>query len=345
VRNNDQLMRQRFGAQLLTQRPDPRVDSAVDVVRHLLAVQAQDPRGMRLSIRPRCPGSTRSDVDAALNDGSLVVGWLNRGTLHLVRAADYWWLHALTTPQLRTSNSRRLNQEGVNGSDAKRAVGIIENQLKHQGVLTRSQIRELLKAAGITTEGQALVHILLRACIDGIAVRGPMVADHHAYVYAEEWLGARPEVELDQAVAELAVRYLRGHGPADAPDLAKWAGITLTAARRGFSQGVGISQREDGLFILADAPAEVSKVPAPTLLGPFDPLLLGWRSRDSIVDVHRGIITTNGLFRAFALVAGRAVATWRWVGGNVVLEPLEPISKRDLKMLDEEASDVVRFLT
>jgi len=50
-----------------------------------------------------------SDVDAALSQRrSLIVTWLNRGTLHLVRSEDYWWLHPLTTPQLRTGNSRRL---------------------------------------------------------------------------------------------------------------------------------------------------------------------------------------------------------------------------------------------
>jgi hypothetical protein len=52
-----------------------------------------------------------SDVDAALADRSLVVSWLNRGTLHLVRAEDYWWPHPLTTPQLPilpvTSSPRR----------------------------------------------------------------------------------------------------------------------------------------------------------------------------------------------------------------------------------------------
>ena len=49
-----------------------------------------------------------ADVDAALDDRTLVVSWLNRGTLHLVAAEDYWWLHPLTLPQLATTNVRRL---------------------------------------------------------------------------------------------------------------------------------------------------------------------------------------------------------------------------------------------
>ena len=55
--------------------------------------------------------------------------------MHLVRAEDYRWLHPLTTPQLRTGNSRRLAQEGVPPQDAERAVAA-------DGPLTRAQLRE-----------------------------------------------------------------------------------------------------------------------------------------------------------------------------------------------------------
>ena len=96
---------ERCAAQLLCGDP---AGSAEEVVRRLLAIQAQDPRGARLAVRARSAGLSASDVDAALARRSLVVTWLNRGTLHLVSAEDYWWLHPLTNPQLRAGNSRRL---------------------------------------------------------------------------------------------------------------------------------------------------------------------------------------------------------------------------------------------
>src|SRR6516162_4789931 len=89
---------QRLAAQLLS---GPPADGTAEVARWLLAVQAQDPRGARLAVRARSRARSAADVDAALTRGrSVVVTWLNRGTLHLVRAEDYWWLHPLTTPQL-----------------------------------------------------------------------------------------------------------------------------------------------------------------------------------------------------------------------------------------------------
>ncbi len=93
------MITERFAAQLLTGEP-ARTPEAV--TGRLLAVQAQDPRGARLAIRPRSAGLTAADVDRALTaDRSLLITWLNRGTLHLVRAEDYWWLHPLLTPRLR----------------------------------------------------------------------------------------------------------------------------------------------------------------------------------------------------------------------------------------------------
>ena len=58
----------------------------------MLAVQAQDFRAARLALRARGRGFGASDVDAALDDGTLVIAWLLRGTLHLVAREDHGWL-------------------------------------------------------------------------------------------------------------------------------------------------------------------------------------------------------------------------------------------------------------
>ena len=47
-------------------------------------MQGQDPRGFRLAVRARTEGLTAADVERALGEGTLLVTWLNRGTLHLV---------------------------------------------------------------------------------------------------------------------------------------------------------------------------------------------------------------------------------------------------------------------
>jgi hypothetical protein len=310
------------------------------VVEQLLAVQGQDPRGARLSVRARSTGLSARDVDRALTDDrTLLITWLNRGTLHLIRAEDLPLLHALTTPQLHTGNLRRLAQEGVTGGDVDRGVEVVVRALG-DGPQTRPQLRERLASGGVPTAGQALVHVLMRTCLLGHAVRGPMVGAEHAYVLVRDWLRdlPPPPADRDTALAELARRYLRGHSPATAADLAKWAGIPLGEARRGFAGAGGLHDRGDGLVSLA-TPTRVT-LPAPRLLGPFDPLLHGWSDRTPVVGDYGRLVTSNGLFRPTALVGGRAVGTWSVTKG---IEPFEELGDAAVP-LDEELVDVRRFL-
>ena len=352
---------QRLSAQLLS---GPPADGTVEVARWLLAVQAQDPRGARLAVRARSRARSATDVDTALtNDRSVVVTWLNRGTLHLVPAEDYWWLHPLTTPPLLRGNARRLVQEGVPPADAERAVTVIERAVTAEGPLTRAQLAERIAAAGVRTQGQALVHELALASLRGSTVRGPMVGRDHAYVLVREWLGEPPgPFDRDRALADLAVRYLAGHGPASDRDLAQWAGLPLGDARRGLAAITGrLAHRDDGLASLATRPAESQPpggsgqprdhgghpdppLPPPRLLGAYDPLLLGWSSREPIVGRHGRLIAVNGLFRPFALVRGRAVATWTMPGGKVALAPFAPLPAPDEAALTADATEVERFL-
>jgi hypothetical protein len=336
------ITQERLAAQLLAGKParDP-----VAVTRRLLAVQGQDPRGARLAIRARSKGLTAADVDRVLSeDRSLLITWLNRGTLHLVCSEDYRWLHALTTPPLLTGNARRLQQEGVTQAAAERGVRAIERALAEEGPLTRAQLRTRIAAARVRTEGQALVHLLMLATLRGLTVRGPMAGHEHAYVLVRDWLGEQAPVEREAALAELARRYLAGHAPADARDLARWAGLALRDARAGLAAiAPELRERPDGLLELTKrrkAPAE----PRARLLGAFDPLLLGWCSREEIVGANKTLVTSNGLFRPFALVRGKAVASWKLVKGEVVLEPFGRLARADRVALEEDAHDVLRYL-
>lgn len=335
------IIAERLTAQALAGEP---LRSPEAVAERLLAVQGQDPRGARLAVRARTTDVTAEDVDCALTEErSLLITWLNRGTLHLVRSEDYPWLHALTTPPLHASAARRLRQEGVSEKDVERGVRAIEKALAGNGPQTRVQLRERLDRAGVPNAGQALIHLLFLATLRGIAVRGPMAGKEHAYVLVRDWLGKQKPIDREKALAELARRYLVGHGPADDRDLARWAGLPLRDARAGLVAIAGeLEEREGGLVELAKQPAP-APLPRPRLLGAYDPLLLGWTSREEVVGPHKMLVTNNGLFRPFALVEGRAVATWKLAGGKVTIEHLGKVSKQDAAALETDARRVLEF--
>jgi len=336
------LLAERLTAQALA---GPPLSRPADVAERLLAVQGQDPRGFRLAVRARTEGLSAADVERALAERELVVTWLNRGTLHLVRGEDYPLLQALTTPPLLTSSARRLRQEGVTEAGAERALRTIEKELADEGPLTRVELRERLDSAGLRTEGQALLHLFFLAAVRGIVVRGPMIGKQHAYVLVRDWIGEPRPLDREKALAELARRYLVGHQPATDRDLARWAGLPLRDARAGLAAiSSELEEGEDGLVRLARRPAP-EKTPPPRLLGAFDPVLLGWTSREDILGPHTSLVTRNGIFHPFAMVKGRAVAKWGLAGGKLTVEPLQAFPATVAKALEADAAAVTRFLT
>lgn len=247
-----------------------------------------------------------------------------------MRAEDYPWLDALTTPQLATGNAARLRQEGVSPEQADRGVAVVARELL-SGPRTRLQLREALEVAGVPVTGQAQVHVLVKATLQGICVRGPVVGKDQAFVLVRDWLPPAPKVDRDQALRWLAERYLTAHGPSTERDLAKWAGIPLGDARR-------------ALIDVAAPPLEPGPLPGPTLLGGYDEVLMGWESRSFVLGDQKAVVTMNGIFKPIALVKGKAVATWGLPGRRVALEPFAALSTAVQRALEKDAQGVERFL-
>jgi hypothetical protein len=171
-----------------------------------------------------------------------------------------------------------------------------------------------------------------------------MIGPEQAFVLTRDWLGETKPIERDVALAELARRYLAGHGPATDRDLAYWSGMALRDARAGLKAiGSEVIERGDGVLSLKGR-RSISDRPPPRLLGSFDPLLFGWTSREPVLGAHGAAVVSGGLFRPFAIVDGGAAATWTIRGGDVMIKPLRPLSRRDAAALKTDAKDVLRFL-
>ena len=351
ARDTTAVRRRRLGAQLLAGRP---ARSAADVAGRLLAVQSQNLRAGRLAVRARTRGLTAAGVNAELERRDVLISWACRGTLHMMLPDDYPWLLGLSAPTQAKGNLRRLHQCGYAPDRARAAADLVVRLLGEEGPLARAEIGERLEAAGFEVAGQALVHILFLASYGGRIVRGPLRGAEQAFVLARDWIGAAPEPlapdRRPAALAELARRYLAGHGPASAADLALWSGLPLRDAKAGLRGAAGaIVDAGDARFDLRGRPPVPRTLP-PRLVPAFDAYLLGWADRAYAVPSGRvAEIRLGGIIRAVALVEGRAVATWaaRRSGRRMAVELEEwgaiPVAAR--AGLDAEASDVVRFET
>ena len=85
----------------------------LEVVRRMLALQAQDFPGVKWSVGIRQTGATEVAVETACDAGEIVRSWPLRGTLHLVAGEDLGWLLALTAPRATASAAGRRASLGI----------------------------------------------------------------------------------------------------------------------------------------------------------------------------------------------------------------------------------------
>ena len=321
-------------ARMRGQRLDGRASDPVELARHLVGVQAQDVRAAALSVRARTEGVDAARLARAIEtDRSLVRMWAMRGTLHLVASEDSLWLHELFSPPQLATERRTLAKLGVSEAGAERAVTEIRRALA-DGPLMRAELCERLERAGIDTSGRLAAHLPHLAALEGHIVFGPRRAGKDTYVLAADWLGPRPAVAREDALAELARRYARAFGPADPADFAAWSGLGLRDARAGWERA-----RPTAAEAGPPDPPLVRLVPA------FDTYLLGYRGRElAVAPEHAAAVWPGGgIVRATVLANGLACATWslRRSGARHVLE-VQPFGEPP--DVSDEAADIGRFL-
>ena len=144
---------------------------------HLLAVQAQEFWGGRWALGVRTTGEPGlSDVDAAFDAGRIVRTWTQRGTIHILPAADLAWVLSITAERQQRAVPGRLRELGIDDDALTRAERVARTALTGGGRLTRPELFAVWEAAGIDPSGQRGVHLLRMLSLRGVLVHGPVVA-------------------------------------------------------------------------------------------------------------------------------------------------------------------------
>jgi hypothetical protein len=218
--DDEVIRRLRTRAQRLAGERPARVTTAVAAV---TAVPAQSTPAARLAVRCRADGATAATVDRACARGSLVRTWAMRGTLHVLAAADVRWVVALLGPIFAAAGRRRRLQLGLDDATSERALSAIRAALAGSAPLTRADLvaRVVDDGIAVDVDTQAPAHLVAYAAMRGLICRGPDLArDEPTYVLLDEWVPGDAPRDGDDALAELARRYLAGHAPAADRDLA-----------------------------------------------------------------------------------------------------------------------------
>src|SRR5436305_8680289 len=146
---------------------------AVELVRALGAVQAQDDAGAKWALGQRLPGATEATVEREIDAGRILRTHVLRPTWHFVTADDIRWMLALTGPRvmaLTEPSNRRLE---LDRTVYRKSHRVFEKALAAGRHLTRTALRSRLEEAGLTVgTGQRLSHLMMRAELEGILCSG-----------------------------------------------------------------------------------------------------------------------------------------------------------------------------
>ena len=307
------VARWRLRSQLLV---IPHAASAREVVRSLLAVQAENPNQAAWAVASRTANPDPDDLATLLDDGTVVRTHVLRPTWHFVAAEDYGWLLDLTGPRVRRVTGHQLrNTFGLDESSIDRATAAVLAAVTDRGRLTRAQLADEVRDRGIQGDRLMLMILLAHVELNGLICSGGFVRGEHTYALTSERLPAPPRRDRAEALAELALRYFTGHGPATIRDLVYWASLTVTDARAGLEQ---VRDRLDSFdydgrtfwHAPGDPPRGPQK-PAAHLLQILDETYRGYQDSRWMLDaagkVPRGREPATGM----ALVDGQLLATVR----------------------------------
>jgi hypothetical protein len=331
------LNRALLARQLLLERSPMSIADALDQVGGL---QTQYAPSAYVGLWTRLAGFRREALTAALNDRSVIQATLMRSTIHVVSRREFW-LYAAGVRQPRRAWSLRAQGATTNEAAMVAAAERLRAALR-DGPRT-------VKDLGSLTEGYAygasLWVELVRVPPSGTWERRR--ADLLAL--AEDWVGPSDATE-EEGLVHLVRAYLRGFGPAAWRDIASWAGVTPSDAKRA-EAGLALVRYRDAdgreLIDLPDAPLPDPDTPAPVRFLPhWDANLLVHARRTGLLpEEHRPRVfhTRNPFSVGTYLVDGRVVGGWSLREGRIVLDPYQEIPARDMRAVENEREALEAF--
>lgn len=339
---------------LLLAQPEPRAADAV--VRHLLAMQAQDYEPAKWSIAQRCRKLSNGDIEAAIASGLILRTHVLRPTWHVVARDDIRWLSQLTGPRILRGIAPRLLELGLDAPTLAEAQGHIAAALEGDRHLTRDEVGLELQRGGIDVQGQRLPYVLMHSELDGMICSGRPRAGKQTFALLDDRAPMRSSFDRGRAIVDLVRRYLTSHGPATVGDLRWWSSLTAADIKEGLN-GLGSevsSFRLDALTLwwIGDAAGGPAASDQALLLQTYDEAVVGYRDSRFLGDPRatRAIAAwkDRSIPSGLVLIRGRIAGHWRRrveprrVGVEVVLYARPGRAERDL--LQAEAEALGRFL-
>ena len=165
-------------------------------------------------------------------------------------------------------------------------------------------------------QGQATIHVIWRAAIDGLVCYGPDREGAETFVALDRWLAPGSQTPPDDPAVELARRYLAAYGPATREDFLAWCGLPRVVVGRAWAairdELVEVETPYGQMWLLAGQLSRPTDMDVVRLLPSFDSVWLGYRDHAPLIDppLVKRVFPGGGIIRPLVFAAGQLIGTW-----------------------------------
>ena len=329
----------------------PQFTAPHQVVEWLGAVQAQDYRMMRWAVGMRTKRPSARAFKKDFNAGKIVRTHLFRTTWQLVAGEDLMWMLDLCrdTALRGLMGWMHTNKVYIPKAEEEKISTILADVLEKQRVALKSDFAAALEDRGIEMTDQRLSYHIRLAEFSGLLCSGDLLPLKQSYALTRAKLPASAPLTREEALARLARKYFRSHGPATLEDFVWWSGLNISDCRLGVDaireQLTEERWKRQVFYLHEDCRTRGFRSGCVHLLPPYDEYLIGYKSRHvSLHPDHRHRAhNQSGLFWPVVLQDGEVVGNWCGPAGKVDVEYFHPGIERADEALQKELERYARF--
>jgi hypothetical protein len=343
---NQRLQNQHLASPIFT---DP-----ADIVYYMGAIQAQDYAGAKWAIAQRLQNATDASIEKAFTDGDIIRTHVMRPTWHFVSPKDIRWMLELTAPRVQALANSRHRQLKLDNDIFSKSEKALIKAMDGNKQLCRDEVSVVLQQAGIATDEQRFVHIMMQMELIGLVCSGGRQGKQFSYTLLDERVPATKAVDRQDALALLAERYFTAHGPATLQDYAWWSGLSVADAKAGLQMvqhQLSCEVANGNTYWFAQR-ADISKGenPVALLLPNYDEYIVSYRDRNATIspsDINKAD-PRGTIFNHTLVINGRIAGIWKrsFKKDTVDIEIMSfaPVSKVNQAAVNSAAKRYTSFL-
>ena len=297
---------------------------------------------MRWAVEMRTKHPSEKAFANAFNEGKIVRLHLLRGTWQLVSAEDYWWMLELCAPKAKQVINGWMSSNKITIPDAElqEIRAILIDTAEKKGSVTKEDFEGALADNGITIDDHRLSYHIRFAELDGVLCSGNLLPMKATYALSEKKIPRTEHIERDWALARLATKYFQSHSPATLEDFIWWSGLNVADCKRGIEPIGNRRQTESNqarlncrgakeedrqvnhlysdsykgrtFFLHENSRTKGFRKGEYILIPPYDEYLIGYKSRDIVLDsaVKHYAHNNSGIFQPVIAYDGRICGNW-----------------------------------